>query len=178
LAIDISNDTLLRIVRRRRVIEPSAPSAVGVDDWAWRRNHRYGTLICDLDRRKTIALLPDREPATAEAWLRRQPQIAVVARDRAGGYALAARRALPHAVQVADRWHLMENASAAFLAAVRQSMGKIRTAIGATTVNPALDLRREPSILRLSAARGVQQRRHVAGEAGRLNQGDRASHRA
>jgi transposase len=68
---------------------------VGIDDWAWRRNQRYGTIICDLERRKTIALLPDREPATAEAWLCRQPQISVVARDRGGGYALAAAKALP-----------------------------------------------------------------------------------
>jgi transposase len=99
---------------------------VGIDDWAWRRNQRYGTIICDLERRKTIALLPDREPATAQAWLSDQPQIEVVARDRGGGYALATTKALPRATQVADRWHLMENASCAFLDAVRKSMRQIR----------------------------------------------------
>ena len=138
LSIEISNDTLLRIVRRRGVESAAAPSAIGIDDWAWRRNHRYGTLICDLERRKTIALLADRESATAEAWMKRQPQIAVVARDRGGGYAIAARRALPRAVQVADRWHLMENASAALLAAVRGSMREIRNVIGAATINPTV----------------------------------------
>jgi transposase len=81
---------------------------IGIDDWAWRRNQCYGTIICDLERRKTIALLPDREPATAQEWLSGQPQISVVARDRGGGYALAAAKALPQATQVADRWHLME----------------------------------------------------------------------
>jgi transposase len=106
--------------------------------WAWRRNFRYGTLICDLERRKTIALLPDREPATAEAWLRQWPGIKVIARDRGGAYALAAQRATPNAVQVADRWHLMENASAAFLDAVRKSMRPIRAAIGAATIDTAL----------------------------------------
>jgi len=138
LSVEISNDTLLRVVRRRKREEPPAPSIIGIDDWAWRRNFRYGTLICDLERRKTIALLPDREPATAEAWMARQPQITVVARDRGGGYAIATRRALPHAVQVADRWHLMENASQAFLGAVRKSMRQVRAAIGAATINPAL----------------------------------------
>ena len=111
---------------------------MGIDDWAWRRNQHYGTIICDLERRKTIALLPDREPGTAEAWLCGQPQISVVARYRGGGYALAAAKALPNAIQVADRWHLMENASRAFLDAVQKSMRQIRAAIGATTINPSL----------------------------------------
>jgi transposase len=62
----------------------------------------------------------------------------LVARDRGGGYALAAAKALPHAMQVADRWHLMENANHAFLDAVRKSMQQIRGAIGAATINPDL----------------------------------------
>ena len=57
---------------------------------------------------EAIALLPDREPATAQAWLCGQPQISVIARERGGGYALAAAKALPNAIPVADRWHLME----------------------------------------------------------------------
>ena len=135
LMLPVSNDTL---VRRRGSPSFAPPTMVGIDDWAWRRNQRYGTIICDLERRKTITLLPDREPATAQAWLSGQPQISIVARDRAGGYALAAARALPNATQVADRWHLMENASRAFLDAVRKSMWQIRAAIGATTINPRL----------------------------------------
>ena len=138
LRLPVSNDTLLRVVRRRGSPAFTPPQAVGIDDWAWKRNHRYGTLICDLERRRTIALLPDREPATAQAWLSGQPQIEIVTRDRGGAYALAAARALPDAMQVADRWHLMENASQAFLAATRACMRQVRTAIGATTVDPRL----------------------------------------
>jgi len=138
LMIPVSNDTLLRVVRRHGRPSPPPPSVVGIDDWAWRRNFRYGTIVCDLERRRTIALLPDREPATAEAWFAGQQQIEIVARDRGGGYALAAAIALPHAVQVADRWHLMENASHAFLDAVRKSMKQIRHVIGAATINPKL----------------------------------------
>ena len=115
LSMPISNDTLLRALRRRGFPSFPLPSVIGIDDWAWRGNQRYGTLICDLERRKTIALLPDREPATAQAWLAAQPQIGIVARDRGGGYGLAVQKALPKAVQIADRWHLMENASQAFL---------------------------------------------------------------
>jgi len=138
LALPVSNDTLLRVVRRRGSPCFVPPTVIGIDDWAWRRNQRYGTIICDLERRKTIALLPDREPATAHAWLSHQPQIAIVARDRGGSYALAAAKALPQATQVADRWHLMENASRAFLDTVRRSMRQIRGAIGAATINPDL----------------------------------------
>lgn len=146
LMLPVSNDTLLRVVRRRGSPRFVPPTVIGIDDWAWRRNQRYGTIICDLERRKTIALLPDREPATAQAWLVDQPQISTVARDRGGGYALAVAKALPKATQVADRWHLMENASRAFLDAVRKSMRQIRTAIGAATINPDL----------LSAAERIQ----------------------
>src|SRR5271163_2287408 len=138
LMLPVSNDTLLRVIRRRGCPPFAAPSVIGIDDWAWRRNQRYGTIICDLERRRPITLLPDREPATAQAWLSGQPQIAVVARDRGGGYALAAQKALPQAIQVADRWHLMENASHAFLDAVRKSMRQIRVAIGAAKIDPDL----------------------------------------
>ncbi|MDR7030950.1 ISL3 family transposase [Rhizobium rosettiformans] len=138
LGFPVSSDTLLRTVRRYDRPPPTLPSVIGIDDWAWRRNHRYGTIICDLERRKTIALLPDREPSTAKAWLVEQPQIEIVARDRGGGYAQAAAQALPRAEQVADRWHLMENASHAFLDAVRKSMRQVRMAVGTATVNPKL----------------------------------------
>lgn len=138
LMLPVSNDTLLRVVRRRGRPPFPPPTVVGIDDWAWRRNQRYGTIICDLERRRPICLLPDREPATAQAWLAAQPQIEIVARDRGGGYALATAKALPQATQVADRWHLMENASRAFLDAVRKSMRQVRAAIGAATINADL----------------------------------------
>lgn len=134
----VSNDTLLCVVRRRGCPPFPAPNVIGIDDWAWRRNQRYGTIICDLERQRPITLLPDREPATAQAWLAGQAQIAVVARDRGGGYALAATKALPHATQLADRWHLMENANHAFLDAVRKSMRQVRAAVAPSTINPDL----------------------------------------
>jgi transposase len=138
LMLPVSNDTLLRVVRRRARSYVPPLRVIGIDDWAFRRNHRYGSIVCDLERRRIVALLPDREMATVEAWLAAHPEITVVSRDRGGGYGEAAAKALPDALQVADRWHLFENASAAFLDAVRKSMRLIRTAIGATTIDPAL----------------------------------------
>lgn len=138
LMMPVSNDTLLRVVRRRACSQAEPLRVAGIDDWAFRRNHRYGTIVCDLERRRIVTLLPDREIATIEAWLAGQPGIEVISRDRGGGYGEAAAKALPHAIQVADRWHLMENASTAFLDAVRKSMRSIREAIGAMTITPGL----------------------------------------
>jgi len=138
LMLPVSKDTLLRAVRRRARPAVDPVHIIGIDDWAWRRHQRYGTIICDLERRRIIDLLPDRETGSVETWLNRHPEINVVARDRSGVYAAAAGAALPGAVQVADRWHLMENASAAFLDAVRRSMQQIWGALDCASPDPAL----------------------------------------
>jgi transposase len=136
LLLPVSKDTLLRVVRRQVPPPVIAPRVVGIDDWAFKRGHRYGTIICDLERRRIIELLPDREAPTITAWLAARPSIEVIARDRGAGYIQAATNGRPNAVQVADRRHLMENASAAFLAAVQHSMQGARAATGSDVVDP------------------------------------------
>jgi transposase len=100
-------------------------------------------VICDLERHRIVALLPDRDAGNVQRWLAACPGIRIVARDRGGTYARAASRNAPDAIQVADRWHLMANASAAFLEAVRRSMRWIRETLGAGTEDPALLSRAE-----------------------------------
>jgi transposase len=139
LMLPVSKDTLLRVVRKRALsIVTGAVNALGIDDFAWKRGQRYGTLLCDLQQRRIIDLLPDREAGTVETWLADHPEITIISRDRGGGYGAAATKGAPQAVQVADRWHLMENASAAFLNAVRHSMRTIRQVLGSAKTDPML----------------------------------------
>lgn len=104
-----------------RTAEPqTAPSALWIDDWAWRRGRRYGTVLLDLERNRPIHLLPGRALSTLANWLKRHPGVKVVARDRASAYAEGAREGAPNAVRVADRWHLLRNLSEAVLNAVER----------------------------------------------------------
>jgi len=109
LGMQIAPTTLLRRLMAHPVQHPQAVLRLGIDDFAFRRGKKYGTILVDLDTHRVIDLLEDRTAQGAAAWLSTHPEIEVISRDRGTDYAAAARQAAPQALQVADRFHIVKN---------------------------------------------------------------------
>ena len=109
LGMPVSPDTLLRLIRQASEAEVPVPEMLGVDDWAIHKGLTYGTILVDLERHRPVDMLADRSSGSLAAWLQAHPGVKLIARDRAGAYAEGARNGAPEAVQVADRWHLVDN---------------------------------------------------------------------
>lgn len=107
--IRISPSSLLRLIRRLPIADYPAPSIIGVDEWSYRRGRRYGTILCDLERQRPIDLLPERSAALLAQWLQDHPGIHTISRDRGHEFIRGANLGAPQAIQVADRFHLLQN---------------------------------------------------------------------
>jgi hypothetical protein len=92
LRLPVSAATVLRLGRGAPIPPTPALQAVGIDEWAWRRGHRYGTILVDLASHRVVDLLPDRSAASVAAWLAQHPTITTVCRDRSDLYADGIRR--------------------------------------------------------------------------------------
>jgi transposase len=109
LGIHTSGDTILRRVRALPLEQKLTPRVIGIDDFALRKGHRYGTVVVDHESHRVVDLLPDRSSESTAHWLASQPQVELVTRDRSTLYAKGISTSNPDAVQVADRFHLHAN---------------------------------------------------------------------
>jgi transposase len=113
MSLVTSPDTFLRLIRAQPEESVPTPRVLGVDDFSFCKRKTYGTILLDLERRVPIDILPDREAATLEKWLKAHAGVEIISRDRGGPYAEGARKGAPDAQQVADRFHLLVNLSEA-----------------------------------------------------------------
>ena len=105
-----------------------------MDEWAWRRGHRYGTILVDLATHRVVDLLPDRSAASVAAWLAQYPTITVVCRDRSALYADGIRRGAPEAVHVVDRFHFVHTLRQALEAFLLDRRSALQTAAVCTAM--------------------------------------------
>ena len=123
--ITTTPSTLLRHLMRLPAPVTRAVRVLGVDDFAWKKRFTYGTILVDLERRKIIDVLADRESATVEAWFKEHPEVDLVSRDRGKEFAKAATLGAPQAQQVVDRFHVVKNLSEV----LREILGHCRAEI-------------------------------------------------
>ena len=136
--VGMSDSTVNRTVRGLPESEIGNVRVLGVDDWAKRKGQRYGTILVDLERGKTIDILSDRTAETLVQWLKEHPGVEIVSRDRSQTYADAITAGTPEAIQVADRWHLLKNLSEVVFKILQQGYDVIKNRLDEHTEPVAL----------------------------------------
>ncbi len=102
-------DTLLRLARQNHAGGSATPRCLGSNAVALCNGQVSGTIVEDREAHQPIDLVPARSAEVMAPWLAAHPGVAVITRGRSGAYAEGASRGAPDAIQVADRFHLLQN---------------------------------------------------------------------
>lgn len=148
----IGDTSLLALLATVSVPAIASPTVLGVDDFAFAKRQSYGTILVDLERQRPIALLKDREANTLAQWLKQHQGIEVLSRDRSAVYRSGMDQGAPHAMQVADRFHLLQNLTQA----LEQTLGNQTAVLKAVDTAQRLADALEGATVMIAAATPAQ----------------------
>ena len=139
LGLKVSRQTLLRLVMKTPLPSHPVPKVLGVDDWAYRKRHSYGTILVDLESHQPVDLLSDRTASTLAEWLEKNPGVEIISRDRAKAYKEGASKGCPQAIQVADRFHLLQNLAEMLEVVLNQHRTLVKKVEDSTNNRPIIE---------------------------------------
>jgi transposase len=157
LAMPITAKTLIRRVLELPLPQEGSVRIAGIDEWAWKKGSRYGTILVDLEQQRVAALLPERSVESSTAWFKKHSEVKIVSRDRGKIFRAAISAGAPQAKQIVDRFHLQKNFAEAlekFFRHHKHLLKKVAHQLGGKTPLP-------PDTPALKATEQERERRHA-----------------
>lgn len=99
---------------------------IGIDDFAKRKGHSYGSVIVDHDTDKILELIDSRDSKVVAKVLERYHNLKSVTRDRGNCFIRAIRQGAPSVTVITDKFHVMENLTSAVFPQLQRRFLQVR----------------------------------------------------